>query len=183
MTASDEELVGRVAGGDRGAFAALYDRLAPRVFGLLLRLVRNQADAEDVLQDTFLRVWELAPRFDGGRCPAAGWVLMIARCRAVDRLRRRPPAAPGSEPSEPLADDPPGDDLARREEAERVAAALATLPPEQAGPIRLAFFEGLTHECVAARLGLPLGTVKTRIRRGMIRLRDRLGPDLQAGDP
>lgn len=174
MTPSDVELMRRIAGGDREGLAALYDRLAPRAFGLALHLLRNRGDAEDVLQETFLRVWELAPRFDPAKCPPAGWVLMIARCRALDRLRRRSPAT--GEGVELGAEEPPGREMERREDAARIAAALARLPAEQAEAIRLAFFEGLTHEQVARRLGQPLGTVKTRIRRGMLRLRDGLEP-------
>jgi RNA polymerase sigma-70 factor (ECF subfamily) len=180
MTPSDTELMRRAAGGDRDAFAALYDRLAPRVFGLLLRLLRNRGDAEDVLQETFLRVWDRAATFDPRRCPPDGWVLMIARCRAVDRLRRRQPTA--DDPAEPAADQPPGRELERQEDACRVTAALAGLPPEQAEAIRLAFFGGLTHEQVARAQGLPLGTVKTRIRLGMIRLRDRLWAPTEVAD-
>jgi len=180
MTPSDVELMRRVAGGDREAFAALYDRLAPRVFGLALHLLRNRGDAEDVLQETFLRVWGRAATFDPRKCPPEGWVLMIARCRAVDRLRRRQPTA--DDPAEPAAEEPPGRELERAEVAGRVAAALAGLPAEQAEAIRLAFFGGLTHEQVARALAVPLGTVKTRIRLGMIRLRDRLGARREVAD-
>ena len=105
---------------------------------------------------------------------------MIARSRALDRLRRRRPTA--DECPEPAADDAPGRELERREDAERVAAALAGLPAEQAEAVRLAFFGGLTHEQIAGRLGLPLGTVKTRIRLGMLRLRDRLAPRTEVAD-
>jgi RNA polymerase sigma-70 factor (ECF subfamily) len=182
MTPSDVELMRRTATGDRDAFAALYDRLAPRAFGLVLHLLRNRGDAEDVLQETFLRVWDRARTFDPQKCPPEGWVLMIARCRAVDRLRRRQPT--GDEPAEPTADSqPPGREIERQEDACRIAAALAGLPAEQAKAIRLAFFGGLTHEQVARLLGLPLGTVKTRIRLGMIRLRDRLGARNEVADP
>src|SRR5205085_12271136 len=130
-------------------------------------LVRTRAGAGDVLQEAFLRVWDRAATFDPRKGPPEGWVLMIARCRAVDRLRRRRPTA--DEAAEPAADQPPGRELERREDAGRVTAALAGLPAEQAEAIRLAFFGGLTHDQVARTLGLPLGTVKTRIRLGMIR--------------
>jgi RNA polymerase sigma-70 factor (ECF subfamily) len=178
MAACDVELMRRVAARDRAAFAELYDRLAPRAFGLVLHLLRNQTDAEDVLQEAFLKVWDLAPRYDPARCPPDGWVLMIARSRALDKLRRRRQTA--DECPEPAADDAPGRELERRETAERIAAALAGL---QAEAVRLAFYGGLTHEQIAGRLGLPLGTVKTRIRLGMVRLRDRLVPTTQVTDP
>jgi RNA polymerase sigma-70 factor (ECF subfamily) len=179
MGNSDIELMGRVAVGDREAFANLYDRLAPRVFGLALHLLRNHGDAEDVLQETFLRVWDCAPRYDPAKCPPDGWALLIARCRAIDRIRRRSVALP---PPRPESVDPPTSELERREDAGRVVEALAGLAANEAEPIRLAFFDGLTHEQIATRLGLPLGTVKTRIRRGMIRLRDRLGPNSEVAD-
>jgi RNA polymerase sigma-70 factor (ECF subfamily) len=171
---SDVELLGRVAGRDRGAFAALYDRLAPRVLGLALHLLRNHPDAEDVLQETFLQVWDRAGRFDPARCPADAWVLMIARCRAIDRLRRRRDAAPV--PDElAAATAGPARELERAEAAARVSAAGAGLPAAQREAVGLAFFAGLTHGQIARRLGLPLGTVKTRIRLGVLRLRDRFG--------
>jgi len=176
MIPSDVELMGQVAARDRAAFATLYDRLAPRIFGLAFHLLRNHGDAEDVLQETFLRMWEWAPRYDAEKCPPDGWALLITRCRAIDRLRRRSTAIP---PPPPEAADPPACELERREEMGRVVAALAGLSAAEAEPIRLSFFDGLTHEQIADRLGLPLGTVKTRIRRGMIRLRDRLGSNTE----
>jgi RNA polymerase sigma-70 factor (ECF subfamily) len=179
MATTEIELMGRIGAGDRRAFASLYDRFAPRVFGLALRLLRSHSDAEDVLQDTFLRVWSLAGRFDPARCGPDGWVLMIARCRAIDRLRRKPIAV-GDDVPEPVVDTPADQEPQRREEAERVAGALAGLTHQQAAAIRLAYFAGLTHEQIACRLGCPLGTVKTRIRLGLIRLRERLRePDHQ----
>lgn len=174
MITTDTELMGRVAAGDREAFTAVYARFAPRVLGLARRFFRNRTDAEDVLQETFLRVWDWAGRFDPRKSAADGWVLMIARCRAVDQFRRQSAARPELVRVE-------GDDtdqlreLERREDAGRVAAALAGLPAAQQEAVRLAFLGGLTHEQIAGRLGLPLGTVKTRIRLGLMRLRERLG--------
>lgn len=172
---SDQELMTRVAARDRDAFAELYDRFAPQVFGLALHFLNIHGDAEDVLQETFLQVWDQAHRFDPARSPPDGWVLMIARSRAVDRLRQRPAAGPVSDVPDPSASGRTGAEQERREEAGRVSAALETLPEEQRTAIRLAFFGGMTHEQIAGRLGVPLGTVKTRIRLGMLRLRDRLG--------
>ena len=176
MTASDEELMARVAARDREAFAALYDRFSPRVFGLAIHFLKIQADSEDVLQETFLQLWNQAHRFDPARCPVDGWVLMIARSRAVDRLRRQRPI-PSNDFATAAAGHEPIEDLERQDEAGRVATALDHLPAEQKEVIRLAFFGGLTHDQIARRLELPLGTVKTRIRLGMNRLRDRLGHD------
>lgn len=170
MAPTDLELMAGTASGDQQAFSLLYDRLAPRVFGLVLHVLRNQTDAEDVLQETFLQVWRRAATFDPARCPLDGWVLMMARCRALDRLRRRKDAPPA--PDDVPADaEHPARDLERAEDAIQVTAALACLPAEQREAIRLAFYGGFTHDQISRRLGLPLGTVKTRIRLGMIRLR------------
>ncbi len=182
-TATDADLIGRIAGDrDAAAFAALYDRLAPRALGLLIRVLRNRPDAEDVLQETFLQVWNQAARFDRARSVPLGWVLMIARSRATDRLRKRSATATEQSPEVPTATDPTAG-LQATETAGRVSAALGGLPPEQAAPLRLAFYEGLTHERIAARLGVPLGTVKTRIRLGMARLRDRFSDYAPEGAP
>jgi RNA polymerase sigma-70 factor, ECF subfamily len=173
MTPSDHDLIGRTAARDRAAFAALYDRYAPRAFGLILRIMRNRTDAEDVLQETFLQVWNQAARFDPNRSAPDVWLLLIARSRAVDRLRKRRVATKEELP-DPATRDEPDDGLIRREDAEQLRSALEQLPPEQRDLIRRAFFGGLTHEQIATELNIPLGTVKTRIRLGMTRLRDRL---------
>lgn len=179
---TDAELVARIAAErDAAAFAALYDRLAPRVFGLLLKVLRIRPDAEDVLQEAFLQAWNQAGRFDPARSTPLGWVLMIARSRATDRLRKKSAAVAEPPPELPHAPDPSAG-LQTAEATEHVSAALGALPPEQAEPLRLAFFDGLTHEGIAAKLGIPLGTVKTRIRLGMARLRERL-PQFAPGEP
>jgi RNA polymerase sigma-70 factor (ECF subfamily) len=172
MTPTDHELMAGTAAGDRRAFSTLYDRLSPRVYGLILHVLRNQPDAEDVLQETFFQVWTNAARYDPQKCPPEGWVLMIARCRALDRLRRRRASQPAPDDLPDAA--PPDSPLERQEDATAVNSALAHLPGEQREAIRLAFYEGFTHDQISRRLGLPLGTVKTRIRLGIIRLRDRL---------
>jgi RNA polymerase sigma-70 factor, ECF subfamily len=175
MIPSNEELMAHVSSGDRGAFALLYDRLSPRVFGLSLHFLGIHADAEDVLQETFLQVWDQAHRFEPARCTAAGWVLMIARSRALDRLRHRQRTVPGSLPDDlPSSNVVLGSDVDRQDSARPITDALNELPLDQREAICLAFYSGLTHEQIAARLGLPLGTVKTRIRLGMTRLRDKL---------
>lgn len=177
---SDHELIGRVAARDREAFAALYDRLSGRVYGLILKVLRNRTDAEDVLQEAFLQVWNQADRFDPGRAAADVWVLLIARSRAVDRLRRRIVTTSNDLP-DPAVLQEPSDELTRGETAALVGSALQVLTSEQQQPIRLAFFQGLTHEQIAERLQIPLGTVKTRIRLGMARLRDRFGGSPSVG--
>ena len=182
MAPTNLELMAGTASGDREAFSVLYDRLAPRVFGLVLHVLRNQTDAEDVLQETFFQVWRNAEKFDPARCALDGWVLMMARCRALDRLRRRKVATPSLE-DVPAETEHPVKELERTEDAGQVNAALARLPAEQREAIRLAFYDGFTHDQISHRLGLPLGTVKTRIRLGMIRLRNCLADTTEAREP
>jgi RNA polymerase sigma-70 factor (ECF subfamily) len=174
VSQSDEQLLADIAAGDRGAFAALYDRFAPRLLGLIVRIVGIRGDAEDVLQDAFLQVWRTAGQFDPGRARADVWLLLVARSRAIDRLRRRP-AVESSADDPPAADDPPTE-AARREGAALARSAVDALPPDQRRAVEMAFFHGLTHDEIAARLNAPLGTVKTRIRLGLGRLRKRLPP-------
>ena len=172
MPVSDGELLRRIAAArDAEAFALFYDRFAAKVYGLLLKLLRNRTDADDVLQETFLQVWKQADRFDPARSVPEGWLLMIARSRALDRLRKRPTTSATAIPEVPLLVEPSAG-LQREEAGRALHSGLAGLIAEQREPIRLAFFEGHTHEEIAAMLQLPLGTVKTRIRLGMIRLRD-----------
>jgi RNA polymerase sigma-70 factor (ECF subfamily) len=180
MSIPDAELLRQIdSARDREAFAALYDRFAARVYGLLLKLLRNRTDADDVLQETFIQVWNRAGHFDPERSVPEGWILMLARSRALDRLRRRPTT---STMAIPEASDvvEPGSDLLRQEAAIALQLALAGLPAEQSEPIRLAFLDGRTHDQIARLLEQPLGTVKTRIRLGMLRLRDRLN---ELGNP
>jgi RNA polymerase sigma-70 factor (ECF subfamily) len=180
MAKSEEHLISRIAAGDRDAFAELYDRYSSRLFGLILRLLRNRTESEDVLQEVFLQVWAQATRFESSRSSLDVWLLMIARSRGLDRLRRRTVPVV-SELPEPATTDDPGCDAENAEQAEQIRTALGQLPADQREPICLAFFEGLTHEQIALRLNVPLGTVKTRIRLGMIRLRDRFSCSLVAG--
>jgi RNA polymerase sigma-70 factor (ECF subfamily) len=164
---TDEELMGRVADGDDAAFAALYDRHAARLFGLLTCLLRQRVDAEDALQETFWQVWCQARRYDPARGSVEVWLSMIARSRGLDH-RRRPAGLPGSaaaSPADPLRA------LEEDETAREVSQALARLPDEQRQAVSLAYFGGLTHEQVASWQGVPLGTAKTRIRLAMRRLR------------
>lgn len=173
MRTSDAELLRRIASArDAESFAEFYDRFAARVYGLLLTLLRNRTDADDVLQQTFLQIWTQAERFDPARSIPEGWALMLARSRALDRLRKRPTTSDAALPEMGTAEDP-SSNLQRDETVGAVRQGLALLPRDQRQVIALAFFEGFTHEQIAAALELPLGTVKTRIRLGIIRLRDR----------
>jgi RNA polymerase sigma-70 factor (ECF subfamily) len=174
MQRSDAELMQAIAANDAAAFAAFYDRHAPRVLGVLRRLLGQPGDAEDALQEAFWQVWERAERFDPGRSSPLVWLLLIARSRALDLLRRRGGERPIAAIAEPAGDADPGLPVERSEDRQRVRRALAAIPGEQRHAIDLAFFGGLTHDQIARRLGLPLGTVKTRIRLGLRRLRDLL---------
>lgn len=169
--ATDEQLIRRTAEGDDSALAELYDLYAPRVLGLLIKMLPSRSDADDVLQEVFWQVWKNAGRFDPGRGSPAVWLLIMARSRALDALRRKKANAPLEEFAEPSAWNPPSGDLERRESSERIRRALAELTTEQQQAILLSFFGGLTHPEIAEKLATPLGTVKTRIRLGMKRLR------------
>jgi len=160
-----------MAGGDPHALAEVYDLFAGLVNGLAIRILRNRSEAEDVVQEVFVQAWRQAGRFDPRRGSVEAWLCTIARTRALDRLRRR--AARREEPGEaaPGATPPP-----RTEEALAVRKALDTLSGDQRRALELAYYEGLTQTEIAERLGEPLGTIKTRIRTAMIRLRDVLGP-------
>ena len=177
-TAEDREAVARMIDGDQNGLAALYDRHGRFVYSLALRIVRDQADAEDVTQDVFVQVWRQADRFDPARGSVVGWMLTITRARAVDVLRRRGtrPASVGDVTAFDTSDDTPGQDMqiAWAQRTREVRTALESLPLLQRLAVELAFFEGLTHSQIAEQLDVPLGTVKTRVRHGLLRLRDRL---------
>ena len=174
-----DELMRRVAQGDQQAFASLYDALAPLVHGLVLRVVRDPAQSEEVTQEVFLDVWRQAKRFDADRGHARAWITVTAHRRAVDRVRAAQ-SATDRDLREGIKDFQESyDDVQHRVEvaldSERVHRALDALSEAQREAIRLAYYGGYTYPEVAQALGLPLGTVKTRIRDGMIRLRDALG--------
>ena len=180
----DAALVAAMRRRDERALAALYDRYAPVLLGHVARLLRDRAEAEGVLLETFMQAWERSDRYDPSRGSVACWLLMMARTRALDTLRasgRRDRAAgrvavgdPEGGVSGPSLD--PARGAERGEKAAAVAAALRTLTDVQRAAIELAFFEGLTHTEIAERLSVPLGTIKTRIRAGLQRLRDVLRP-------
>ncbi len=165
--------------GDEKAFAQLYDAVAPRLFGLILRVVRDPAQSEEVSQEAFLEIWKTASRFDENRGSALGWIMTIAHRKAVDRVRSAEAAGRRDnsyhEANQDVDYDSTADAAHSSLEAERVRRALMTLTPAQRGALELAYFGGYTHSEVATMLGLPLGTAKTRIRDGLIRLRDTLG--------
>lgn len=172
-------LLKRSARGDTAAFAELYDATAPRVHGLVVRVVRDRAQAEEVTQDVFLEIWRQSGRFDPARGSALAWMMTIAHRKAVDRVRSAEAATRRDVAYEQRNQVPDHDVTAEAAhaslEAHRVRAALAHLTDVQREAIQLAYFGGYTHTEVAALLDLPVGTAKTRIRDGLIRLRDTIG--------
>ena len=160
---------------DREAFAALFDHFAPRLKAYLMRSGAPPAAADDFAQDAMLTVWRKAELFDPSRARAATWIFTIARNRRIDALRRENRPLPVPEISLASPDPEQPDDLLQaRQDEGRVRAALRSLKPDQIEVIQMAFFQDLTHAEVAQSLALPLGTVKSRIRNAMIKLRDLL---------
>jgi RNA polymerase sigma-70 factor (ECF subfamily) len=169
----------RMARGEHAALAACYDVMGPVVFSLAVRMLRDRPAAEDVTQDIFVQVWRQAANYDTTRGSPEAWIMMIARTRILDRLRSRSAGVilkPVGDnlPDAPAAEDWPEDLAISREDAVNVRKALAELPQDQKHAIELAFFEGLTHVEISEKLSVPLGTIKTRIRLGLIKIRDRL---------
>lgn len=174
-----EDLMFRIAGGDENAFEALYDMIAPRVFGLVRRIVKDSAQSEEVTQEVFIEVWQLAARFDPARGRAITWLLTLAHRRAVDRVRasqasRDRDLREGIKEFQASYDDVE-DTAVLHDETSRVLTALERLSETQREAIRLAYFGGYTHHEVAELLKIPVGTAKTRIRDGMNKLRDLMG--------
>jgi RNA polymerase sigma-70 factor (ECF subfamily) len=172
---ADADVLRRLAAGDREAVGELYDRHAARVLGLAYRIVRNTSDAEDVVQDVFAQAWRTAPNYQASRGTVAGWLLMMARTRAIDRLRARQTRRDaGAEPDPervPSNAVPVPDQIIANQQAARVRGAMVALPSEQKTALELAYFEGLSQSEIAERLQIPLGTVKTRIRSALALLR------------
>ena len=174
---NDVALLHAIAAKDEAALAQLYDRYRVILFGLLMRILNNREEAEDVLQEVFLQVWRKAADFDESRGRPFTWLVTLGRSRGIDRLRtlaarERVAEAGAREVVEEVSDA--ASDAFKSEQRGLVSDALAKLPDEQKRPIMLAYFDGLTQSEIATRLGAPLGTVKTRMRTGMMRLRELL---------
>lgn len=169
-----ELLVGRIARGDAQAFEFLYDELSASVYGLARRVVRDPTRAEDVTQEVFLEVWRKAARFDRALGKAKTWVMTIAHRRAVDAVRRNEAAKRSDQQGAPdeVSHDEPGDAVVAAEEHGSVRRCMETLTDLQLESVRLAYFNGYTYSEVASLLDKPLPTIKTRMRDGLIRLRD-----------
>jgi RNA polymerase sigma-70 factor (ECF subfamily) len=177
--AADRADLDRIARGDHEGLAALYDRHARPVYSLALRILQDQGDAEDIVQEVFSQAWRQAARYDASRGAVAAWLLTLARSRAIDRLRARrarPERAPDDRRAAVAVDPRVLPDLLilSAEQVGLVRAALDALPVLQRVAIELAYYEGLTHVEIAERLEQPLGTVKTRIRLALGKLRDAL---------
>jgi RNA polymerase sigma-70 factor (ECF subfamily) len=172
-------LIARIAAGDRDAFSRFYDLAAPLAFGLIRRVLRDPEAAAEVLQEVFWQVWLDAPQYDPRRGSPEAWLVMRAKSRAIDRLRSirrrdRTFVAPVDESMARRDDEPAENPAVMAEDRGLIQTALAQLPEPQRRVIELAFFEGLTQTEIATKLGEPLGTVKTRARLGLERLRGAL---------
>ena len=180
--AFDAQLMARVQARDPHALRALYDRHSGMVYGLALRILREGSEAEDLVQDVFLHLWRQAARFDAERGVFLGWLVSLTRNRAIDRLRaartreRKTDAYEAERQSDvaPAAADP-NEAAFVAELRGAVTAALGALPEPQRAALELAYYGGLSHSEIAERLDTPLGTIKARIRQGMLRMRDALG--------
>ena len=181
---ADAELMAAVRLGDRAAFRQLYDRFAAEVFAVCQRILTHRGDAEDATADVFCELWQHRLRYDRSRSGARPYVLLLARSRAIDRLRsraarqRQSTGDEGDEIVRRTADpqeDSPAQEALHAERRARIRAALNLLDARQRTAMELAFYEGLSHQQIAERLSAPLGTVKTHIRKGLARLRFGLG--------
>lgn len=173
-TVDDSVLLLRVASGDQEALAALFDRYSRTVYSVALRVLKDPGQAEDVMQEIFFQLWRSPQSFINGRGSLAGWLVVVARNRAIDVLRRRRP----SDSVEDVVLASPGNLASEAERnmlVAKVRVVLKDMPVEQQKAVELAFFEGLSHTEIAEKLGDPLGTVKTRIRLALVTLRKALG--------
>ncbi len=173
------ELLKRSGRGDEAAFAQLYDAVSSRIFGLALRVVRDRAQAEEVCQEALLDIWRTAARFDPTKGSAISWVFTLVHRKAVDRVRSAEASTRRDtsyhHKNQPVEHDTTAEAVEATFEARRVRTALGTLTEVQREALELAYFGGYTHTEVATMLDLPVGTAKTRIRDGLIRLRDAMG--------
>lgn len=168
------DLIARVALGDRQAFDRLYARTSPKLFGVAVRILNDRAEAEDALQEIYVRVWQAADRYRPGRAGPMSWLIAIARNRAIDRLRARKPATGPIEAAGEIRDPEPGPEarVAASSERARIVACLEQLGAPQAAAVRGAYLEGHSYIELATRLDIPLNTVRTWLRRSLMKLRE-----------
>ncbi len=182
---ADAQLMTRIAQGDQMAFSALYDRLSGPLYSLSLKMLGDAAEAEDALQEVCLQLWRRAATYDSRQSSVFSWAVLVTRGKVIDRLRargRRARVVAASiedegnliDPADASTSETAADNVNRNEEAAHVRTVLGALPPDQRQAVEMAFFSELTHHQIAAQLNEPLGTIKARIRRGMLRLRDGL---------
>jgi RNA polymerase sigma-70 factor, ECF subfamily len=181
---ADREMIARISRRDQSAFSALYDRMSGPLYSLATKMLGDPAEAQDALQDVFLQIWSRAATYDPEQSSVFSWTVLLTRSRVIDRLRARGRrsrvvvASTEDTPTTVAGDastvESAADTAEKNDEAARVRHVLNNLPSEQREAIELAFFEHLSHHEIAARLGQPLGTVKARIRRGLLKLRERL---------
>ena len=169
-TTSDLALVTAIRSGDQSAMAALYDRYSSIVYSVALRVLQNTGAAEDVLQDIFMQLWRNPGAFDASRGRMAAWLAVVARHRAIDALRRCRPENDIEDVVVAVEHDL-ASDADRSRTMDKVRGALQTMPAPQRSALEMAYFEGLTHSEIAEKTGEPLGTIKTRIRTGLLSLR------------
>jgi RNA polymerase sigma-70 factor (ECF subfamily) len=167
---SDISLISAVRSGDERAMAALYDRYSGIVYSVALRVLADTSAAEDILQEVFIQLWRSPAAFDSSRGNLGAWLAVIARNRAIDNLRKRRSETDIEEVVVSIERDLAGD-AERTRAMEKVRRALGAMPPAQRSALEMAYFEGLTHTEIASKTGEPLGTVKTRIRTGLLALR------------
>jgi len=173
--AEDALLIAAVASGDQAAMARLYDRFAPLVNALCLRMLRDRHAAEELFEDIFVELWRRSGQYDKARGSVATWIATITRSRGIDRIRARQRAgavAMTDEAEQVAGDADPAEQVLAADERRRVNESLQALTPDQRRAIELAYFEGLSHSEIATRLARPLGTIKTHIRQGLIQLRE-----------
>jgi RNA polymerase sigma-70 factor, ECF subfamily len=182
---TDREMLALVARGDQQAFGRLYDRLSGPLYSVALRMLGDAAEAQDALQDVFLQLWRRAGSYDVDQSSVFSWAILMTRSRVIDRLRARGRrlrvvSSSTDDDASKVAMahastiESAADNADRNEEAVRVRSSLSKLPAEQREAIEMAFFNDLTHHEIAAALGQPLGTIKARIRRGLLKLRERV---------
>ncbi|MDF1854361.1 sigma-70 family RNA polymerase sigma factor [Pseudooceanicola sp.] len=176
MTTRDEidALIARTALGDRAAFAALYQATSAKLFGICLRVLNSTAEAEDAVQEVYVKVWRNADRYQAGGYSPMTWLITIARNHAIDRIRARRKSADGLDEAKDLPDAAPGPEAlaVASDEAARLYACLAELPEDRCDAVRLAYLQGETYADLATRFDVPLNTMRTWLRRSLLKLRE-----------